>query len=90
MSNEELIKMVGKFKDEILSLRVNEIFMKRTAAQVRAIKGALSLANFECFYQNYRAGNKDAVEHSWELPSKLLRILDELTDQVSREVKSSF
>jgi len=62
MPNDELIKTIGRLKDEILSLRMNEIFMKRVADQVKAIRGAMSLCNFECFYSNYKASNRSGFE----------------------------
>jgi len=46
MTKEEIIKLVGQLKEEIMSLRTNEIFMKKVADQVKAIRTALSLCNF--------------------------------------------
>lgn len=76
MSHDQLIKIVGDLKSEILSLRINEIYMKKSAEKVKAIKCAL------------RAMVLDAFETS-DVP-KVLRCLEETLESISKEIKNAF
>jgi hypothetical protein len=49
MSHDQLIKIVGDLKSEILSLRINEIFMKKSAEQIKAIKSSLRMLVLDAF-----------------------------------------
>ena len=41
MPVEELIKIIQLLKQDILSLRINEIFMKKCSDQIKALKSAI-------------------------------------------------
>ncbi len=86
MTNDELIKMVCQLKEEILSLRVNEIFMKKVTDQMKAVRNSMNSCSFSYFYSKYKRG----FENSWEQPQKLLKIVEELAESVSREVTNCF
>lgn len=85
MSSEELIKTIQALKQEILSLRSNEIFMKKCSSQMTAIKSAVQLCNMECIMLHYKDAHIDN-----QLSQKLLKILDEMAESIRREVKSTF
>ena len=50
MPIEDLIKIITLLKQDILSLRLNEIFMKKCSDQIKALKSALTVCNFESFF----------------------------------------
>ena len=52
MSHEQLIKIVGDLKSEILSLRINEIYMKKSAEQIKAIRSAHRMLVLDAFETN--------------------------------------
>ena len=85
MTKEEIIRLVGQLKEEIMALRTNEIFMKKVADQIKAIRMALSLCNFQCFFANYESNGQSGFDGK-DLPQKLLKIVEELTESVSREI----
>jgi len=74
MSHDQLIKIVGDLKSEILSLRINEIYMKKSAEQVKAIKSALKIMILDAFETS------DAP--------KVLRCLEETLDAISKEIRN--
>lgn len=45
LSAEDLIKEVHKLKQEIMTLRINEIFMRKCADQITAVKNAMGLCS---------------------------------------------
>ena len=75
MPNEELIKMINSLKQEILSLRLNEIFMKKCSTQINATKQAVQICNIDCIFSNYQDLDKDQ-----QLPQKLVKVMDEMAD----------
>ena len=50
MPIEDLIKIITLLKQDILSLRLNEIYMKKCSDQIKALKSALTVCNFESFF----------------------------------------
>ena len=74
MSHDQLIKIVGDLKSEILSLRINEIYMKKSAEQIKAIRCALRMLVLDAFETNDQA--------------KVLRCLEETSDSISKEVRN--
>jgi len=81
MTTDELIKVITILKEDNLSLRTNEIFMKRVTDQVKAIRSTMSLCNFQSFYSNYRPTVRNGPEYSSDFHvSKVLKVLEELMD----------
>lgn len=85
MPNEELIRIIQSLKQEILSLRLNEIFMTKCGSQMTSCKSALQVCSLEFIISIF---DEQFVESS--LPQKLAKILDEMADSIQREIKSNF
>lgn len=81
MTQEQLIREVQQLKHQILSLRQNEIFMMKCSDQVNAVKKSLTLCNFQSLVDCYSEKQEPLQSQ------KVLKTLNELLDQIDREVK---